>query len=196
MRDVSPAHDNIFREIFHYVSQFVRHPLKEIAHLPNWNWPRILIMQITLSVISGMGSALVMRDFSTWKLAQGIFVFPFVATIIGIIFASFFYYYFQVFEKRTVSFLKLVTMVFLANTVFYVFHIPSGYFAFSDILGMAFTSMLLTIGLTENFEMAKRRALRLIGVLFVLIFVIWAFEKMRDSRLVHSVDTGIIDQSL
>lgn len=194
MRDVSPAnHENIFQEILHYLKGFIKNPLKEIGSLPDWTWNRILLMQILLSMISGFLAAIVSLNFGTWKLANGLIVFPFVATIIGLILASFFYYYFQVFEKTTVSFQKLSTMIFLSNTLFYLFHVVSGHFAFADILGMAFTGMLITVGLTENFQMQKRRALRLVGVLFFLIFIIWVFEKLRDTRLVNSVDTGSIE---
>lgn len=193
MRDVTPESpsDNIFLEIFHYLKNFARNPMVEVGRLPDWNWPRVMFLQISLTIVSGIMSAIIMKSFSTWKLAQGIIVFPIVATTIGLILASFFYYYFQVFEKRTVSFVKLSTLVFLSNTFFYLFHIAAGYFAFSDILGMAFTGMLITVGLTENFQMEKRRSLRLVGVLFFLIFVIWVFEKMRDSRLVSSVSQSI-----
>jgi hypothetical protein len=193
MRDVTPdtPTDNIFLEIFHYLKNFAKNPMTEIGRLPEWNWTRVMFLQLILTVTSGVMSAFVVRNFSTWKLAQGIIIFPFVATTIGLILSSFFYYYFQVFEKRTVSFLKLVTLVFISNTFFYLFHIVAGYFAFGDILGMAFSGMLLIVGLTENFEMQKRRSIRLVGVLFALIFLVWAAEKLRDSRLVSSVSQSI-----
>src|SRR5688572_721871 len=101
MRDVTPETptDNIFLEIFYYLKNFARNPMMEIGRLPDWNWPRVMFLQISLTIISGIMSAVIMKSFSTWKLAQGIIVFPIVATTIGLILASFFYYYFQVFEK-------------------------------------------------------------------------------------------------
>lgn len=194
MRDVTPSGDmSVLQEIFLYLKDFFRNPLKEIRRLPSWNWPRILTMQMGFSILSGALSAIVTSEFSTWKLAQGIFVFPFVATVIGFILASFFYYYFQVFEKRTVPFIKLSTLVFLANTFFYLFHVASGFLAITDILGMAFTGMLLIVGLSDNFSLQKTKSIRLVGALFILIFVIWAFEKIQATRLVRSVNTGTME---
>jgi hypothetical protein len=197
MRDVSPGPQSLFYEIFYHLKNFARNPVQEIRHLPNWNWTRVLTMQLILSLMSGILSALASSNFSSWKLAQGVLVFPFISTVTGLILASFFYYYFQVFEKRTVSYIKLATLVFLANTVFYLFHALDGLLVFFDILGMTFTGFLLTVGLTDNFQMEKKRSLRLVGALLLLLIVaVWFIRQFRDDRLSRSVNSGSIDPSL
>src|SRR5690606_17311281 len=120
MRDVTPGSESIFRDIFLYLKVFLRHPIHEIRHILDWNCLRVLTMHVLLVIISGILSAFLTTRFSTWKLAQGIFFFPIIATLIGIALASFFYYYFQIFEKRTVAFNRLCTLVFISMTVFYL----------------------------------------------------------------------------
>lgn len=196
MRDVTPGSLPIFNEIFSHLKKFATHPMDEIRRLPDWNWSQVFTLQIILSLVSGILSALVSREFGTWKILQAVIVFPLVSTLTGLILASFFYYYFQVFEKRTVSFLKLATMVFLANTVFYLFHSIAGLLAIIDILGMLFTGVLLIVGLTDNFQMPRKHSIRLVGILLALIFSVWVFEKLHDSRISNSADTGAIDSTL
>ena len=196
MRDVTPENSSIPKEIFLYIKKFAVHPVQEIRHLPDWNWPRVFTLQVALSMVSGILSALVGTEFSTWKLLQAVIFFPFVSTLTGIILASFFYYYFQVFEKRTVSFIKLVIVVFLSNTVFYLFHSIAGLLVFFDILGMIFTGILLVVGLTENFQMPKKNSIRLVGALLFLIFSVWAVEKIQRSNLGTSINSSPLETTL
>ncbi len=196
MRDVTPESTSILKEIFSHLKKFAVHPVEEIRHLPDWNWSRVFTLQIVLSLISGTLSAIARTEFSTWKLAQAVIFFPFISTLTGLILASFFYYYFQVFEKRTVSFIKLSIVVFLSNTVFYLFHSIAGLLVFFDILGMLFTGILLVVGLTENFQMPKKNSIRLVGVLLILILSVWITEKIHNANLSTSVSSGALDTTL
>ena len=196
MRDVTPESSSILKEIFSHLKKFAVHPVEEIRHLPNWNWPRVFTLQIVLSLISGILSAVARTEFSTWKLLQAVIFFPFVSTLTGLILASFFYYYFQVFEKRTVSFIKLTIVVFLSNTVFYLFHSIAGLLVFFDILGMLFTGVLLVVGLNENFQMPKKNAIRLVGILLILIFSVWIAEKLHNPQLSSNANSSLRDTTL
>ena len=196
MRDVTPESSSILKEIFFHLKKFVIHPIQEIKHLPDWNWTRVLTLQIILSLVSGLLSALVRTEFSTWKLLQAVVVFAFISTLTGLVLASFFYYYFQVFEKRTVSFIKLAIVVFLSTTVFYLFHSVAGLLIFFDILGMLFTGILLVIGLTENFQMPKKNSIRLVCVLLVLIFSVWVTGQIHNSRFSTTGAANPIDSTL
>ena len=196
MRDVTPESSSIIKEIFLHLKKFAVHPIQEIRHIPDWDWPRVLTLQIILSLISGLLSTLIKTDFSTWKLAQAVIFFPFISTLTGLILTSFFYYYFQVFEKRTVSFIKLAIVVFLSTTVFYLFHSIAGLLIFFDILGMIFTALLLVVGLTENFQMPKKNSIRLVGVLLILIFFVWVTGQIHNSRLSTTVNSESIDSTL
>ncbi len=196
MRDVTPESSSTLKEIFFHLKKFAVHPIEEIKHLPDWNWTRVLTLQIILSLISGILSALVRSEFSTWKLLQAVVVFPFISTLTGLVLASFFYYYFQVFEKRTVSFIKLSIVVFLSTTVFYLFHSIAGLLIFFDILGMIFTGILLVVGLTENFQMPRKSSIRLVSVLLVLIFSVWATGQIHNARLSTTGNSEPIDLTL
>lgn len=158
-----------------YLQRFVRHPFEEIAHLPVWSLRQLLLVHAALALISGTISGFVPPSF--WRILQGLLFFPILVSVLGAILAAFFYYYFQLFERRTVPFQRLLTLVYFANWPFFLFHIPSNYFPPADLFGLAMSAALLIIGLTENFQLEKRRSLRLVGALFGLLFLLWLAEK-------------------
>lgn len=167
------------REAIDYLKRFVVHPSTEIARLPQWTLPRLLLVHALLALLSGVLAGLVPPSF--WRILQGLILFPVLVSVLGALLSAFFYYYFQLFERRTVSFLKLLTLVYFANWPFFLFHIPAAYFPPSDLLGLAMSAMLLMIGLSENFQLEKKRSVRLVGALFALLFLLWLAEKVSNS---------------
>lgn len=160
---------------------FAKRPFDEIARLPAWSGKRILFLQLIVATLSGILTPLWAPTF--WRIFQGLIFFPIFAVLMNLILTSFFYYYFQIFERRVASFTRLLTLVFFATLPFFLFHIASGLFAIADLFGLAMTAMLLVIGLTENFSVPKKRALRLIGVMFGLLFVLWLLERLSGTAL-------------
>ncbi len=97
--------------------------------------------------------------------------------------ALFFYYYFQIFERKTVSYKKLYTLVVLANIPFLIFHILSNYIAVINLVGTAMTGLILVVGLNHNFAMEKRRAVRLVSILYITLALIWAYNQYEVMNL-------------
>src|SRR5690606_1890108 len=107
------------------------------------------------SVVSGTIAGLISLKF--WNILFGVLAFPFISMTLTLVLSSFIYYYFQVFEKKSVDFVQLLSVVVFANFPFFVFQIASNYVPIISIVGLLFTGMLLIVGLTENFKMTKRR---------------------------------------
>lgn len=171
---------NFPREALLYVQKFLRRPLEEIARLPDWTLTQVLVVHGLLALVSGVLSGFF--PFGLWRVLQGLILFPILVSVMASLLSAFLYYYFQIFERRTVSYVKLFTLVAFSNLPFFLFHIPSALFPPSDLFGLAMASILLVIGLTENFGMEKRRSLRLVGLLFGLLFLLWLAEKVLSSR--------------
>lgn len=163
-----------------FLKSFARHPLDEIARLPDWSFKHVAIVQLIIAAISGALAGLLNPGF--WKILQGFLLFPFFALILNLLLSSFFYYYFQIFERRTVSFQKLFNLAFFASLPFFLFHIASYVFIIADLFGLAMTAVLLIIGLTENFQLHKRKSLRLIAIIFSMLFLLWLMERISSAR--------------
>ena len=166
---------------FKYLLEFFKNPIHKIASLPDWEWLHLVAVLIMTSIVSGILAGLVSR--SIYHAIFGIFILPVLSLITEFILASFFYYYFQVFEKRMVSFKRLWALVIFANIPFFLFQVVSSLLAPITLIGLAFTGLLLVVGLSENFQMDKRRAMRLIGILYFVIFLVWLWNKVELSSL-------------
>lgn len=191
MRDVT-SKPNSLSKVTDYLKEYLRHPLEKIAQLPDWSLKEIFLVQIAFSLASGFISGFFPPN--TWKILQGIFFFPIITTVLGSFLSAFLYYYFQIFEQKTISFQKLLQLSFLANIFFFIFHIPANYIAFSDLIGMAMTGILMVVGLTENFQLEKKRSLRLIGLLFLMVFLIWLTEQVARKNF-ERVPNSISEQA-
>lgn len=162
------------------LKNFARHPLDEVARLPDWSFKHVAVVQLIIAAVSGVLAGFMDPGF--WKILQGLILFPVFALILNLLLSSFFYYYFQIFERRTVSFQKLFALVFFASLPFFLFHVASYVFVIADLFGLAMTAVLLVIGLTENFQLHKKRSLRLIAVIFSLLFLLWVMERISSAR--------------
>ena|GEM_PF-862308 len=183
-RDVTPQQHPQFetaKEVFRYIINYLRHPVEKIKALPDWSWTVLLITLIVISMASGVLTGLVPPNF--FRIMGGIVISPIVGVVTTFIGALFIYYYFQVYEKRTCSLRKIFTLILFANIPFFVFQIASELVPPITLVGFAFTALLLAVGLTDNFQMEKRRSIRLVTILFAIVFILWLWNRIDISRL-------------
>ncbi len=183
-RDVTPQNQqpsDIVRTVFNYIFNYLRNPVERIKTLPDWSWSTLLITLIVVSIISGVLTGLVPPNF--FRLMGGIIISPIVGVTTTGLGALFIYYYFQVYEKRTCSFRKLFTLLLFANIPFFIFQVGSELIPPITLVGFAFTALLLAVGLTENFQMEKRRSIRLVTILLAIVFILWLWNRIDISRL-------------
>lgn len=183
-RDVTHSEDLSWQNIFRRVLKFAKHPVQEVAHIPDWPWQQVLLLALLMSMVSGAVSGLIPPNF--YHILAGIFLFPILSTLCTFILALFFYYFFQIFERKTISFKSLFTLCVFVNIPFFVFRLIANILPFITVLGFALTAILLVVGLVENFGIEKKRAIRLIAGIFVLLFAMWAVENLRLRKLESS----------
>lgn len=111
----------------------------------------------------------------------------------NLVMATFLYYYFQVFERRTCSLRKLYTMVMLAAIPFYIFQTISDLIWIITPVGFAFMAFITVVGLVENFGMQKKRAIRLVATILVLTMLVWTWNRIDVSRLERSLGSVILN---
>ncbi|HEY8269630.1 MAG TPA: Yip1 family protein [Pseudobdellovibrionaceae bacterium] len=183
MRDVSeptPPEQRV-KNILKYILQFLKHPLHEIAHLPDWSWKTLAWIQVICAMISGFAAGLTKPGF--FSILAGLIVTPFIAMLMVLVLTAFLYYYFQVFEKRTVPASKLFALAVLSSIPFFILQIGSSLLPPITLIGFGFSTMLIAVGLTENFQMEKYRAIRLSIVLFTIVLLVWVGNKISVYRL-------------
>lgn len=185
-RDVTPKDDqpseNV-REVLQYIFEYLKQPIERIKVLPNWSWPALIITLVCLSMVSGVITGLIPPNF--FRIMGGLIISPLVSAATTFVGALFIYYYFQVYEKQTHSFRKIFTLLIFANIPFFIFQIGSEIIPPITLVGFAFTALLMAVGLTENFHLEKRKSIRLVTILFAIVFVLWLWNRIDMSRLDH-----------
>lgn len=171
-----------------YLVRYLRHPIAEIRNLPDWSWRRILIVHVTITMILGLLTGLL--TFTKLSLLFGVIVMPILTFILISVSCFFFYYAFQIFAAKTVSFRALYLMILLANIPFFIFQIGAHYFVFLQVIGLAFSAFILTVGFVEVFGLSRKLVLRLILGLFAVILAIWIWGRIDGSRLDKSMKSN------
>lgn len=167
-------------DIFKYFKKYFTNPLFAIKNIPEWNWVIILVIQLCLSLVIGLCA-----DFfsqSNLIIFKGVFIFPlssFLTTFLG---AGFFYFLFLIFFNIEANFLKLYTIVFLSHVPFLILRIVKFWIAPIELIGFAATTALLTVGFVENFQLPKKKMIKIFGVLYAVYFTMWMFQQIYQSK--------------
>jgi len=168
------------KNILKYFKVYFKNPLFAIKNIPDWDWLTVLLIQLCLSLLIGVVSDLFSQD--NLIIFKGIFIFPlssFLTTFLG---AGFFYFLFLIFFNLETSFLKLYTIVFLSHVPFLILRIVKVWIAPIELIGFAATTALLTVGFVENFQLPKKKMIRIFGALYTVYFLMWIFQQIYQSK--------------
>lgn len=160
---------------------FLKHPRDEISKLPDWSWTELLLVHVLITATTGALSGLVSKSFLS--LISGIILSPILTLITLSISALFFYYFFQIFARVTLPFRKLMTLILLANLPFFIFQIVAVLVPPMILVGLAFTAVLLVIGLIANFSLDKKLVVQTMMGIYALLFVVWIWGRWDGLQL-------------
>lgn len=183
-RDVTPQSSSStsgLKDVCLYLLDFIRHPVEKIKTLPNWHWPLLLFTMGAVAGISGFITGLFPP--SIFRIIAGTLISPLITAFTTYLGTLFIYYYFQIFENQTHPFRKIFTLLFLSNIPFFVLQIGSEIVPPLTLVGFAFTAVLMAVGLTENFNLPKNRSVKLVGLMYVAVFIIWLVNRITLSNL-------------
>lgn len=160
---------------------YIKNPIQEIKVLPDWTWPKLIAVQAAFTAICGALAGL-LEEKIVFSVIAGLISMPFITLITVAVSSLFFYYCFQIFADKTVSFRKMFTIVFFANIPHFIFQIASGFLPPVILVGLAFSAFLLVVGFVEHFQVQKRLVIRIIAALYAIFFVIWIVGRINSSR--------------
>lgn len=159
--------------------RILRDPVRSVREPLDFSWPLIATLIAAGAMISGGVAGAVARNWL--DVAIGLIVFPITSLVCSVVFGFFIYYFFSLFQSTFLDFRRLMSLVVVALLPYFLFHSASGYLAPIDLLGFAFTCVLLIVGLVEQFGLSRRVCSRLIVSLYVLFFIVWSFSQIRTS---------------
>ncbi|HVK60659.1 MAG TPA: hypothetical protein VM432_03870 [Bdellovibrionales bacterium] len=157
---------------------FLKDPIGMMKSPVSISYPAILSLIAGTALISGSLVGLLNRNFVDFLI--GVLVFPITSVVMALVFSFFIYYFFSIFQSTLLDFRRLLSMVSLALVPFFLFHSASGYLPPIDLIGFAFTGMLLVVGLIEQFKLNRKLVIRLIAGVGVTFFIIWSIAQIRS----------------
>ena len=161
--------------LFKYLKDLVRNPVESIKRIPSIDFSSLLIFQFLLCA----GSVVFSNLLAPYAINIGTIIITIIASFIGLSLTSlFFYYFFLILFGRELSFRSLFTLVLFAHIPFALFHLLYYYFPVADLMGMGFSAILMIVGLTENYNVPKKAATRLMSSLYAVFFIFWVFKTI------------------
>lgn len=169
-------------ELKNFLIPFIRHPMDKIQNIPYWDWSRIILLQVLITTTIGAvkGFATQSKIFSS--VLGGFFSFPLLTLITMMISTLFVYYSFQIICSQTLSFRKLYLIVLLANIPFFLIQVIAVFLQPLILVGLAFSTVLIIMGITANFKIDKKIVIKIIGTLYLIYALIWTAGKLNSMR--------------
>ncbi len=170
-----------------YIVYYFRNPIHAIKNAPNPDWLEILILQSMLCITSGALTSIFYKDL--FRIIWNLFFFPLFGILFSLIlavsFKSLLLHIFQMdFATR-----KIYIICVLANIPFLLLHILSPKLATLDPLGLAISSFLFVVGMVENFQVSKKFMIRSLVILYLILFLGWAWQEFKEYQRFHSSRT-------
>lgn len=174
-----------------YLKDFVRNPVQEIKRLPDVDWKTLVLFQFLLCFVS-VGVSNLLAPFAISLVNV---IISLAASILAIgLSALFFYYFFLILYDQTFEFIKIFSLVLFANIPFALFHLASAFFPPADLLGYGISGMLMIVGLSENFDVPRKLATRLVVAIYAILSVYWVIHMITIREYTREAAPQNLDQ--
>lgn len=170
------THSYSLRELPKAVARFLPKPLDFMRQDFQLTWPALFVLIASCAAVSGAISGLISLRF--YDVLTGVFLFPITSIVSSLVFGFFIYYFFSLFRSTFLDFRRLMSVVAIAFLPFFLFHAVSAYLPPIDLLGFAFTVVLLIVGLVEQFGLDRPTCSRLVAGIGLVFFATWALSQI------------------
>lgn len=160
------------QELPKFFKTFLPNPIGFMRSGFQMTWPSLFTVLAVSAAVSGTVSGLISRRL--FDVLTGAVLFPLTSIVASLVFGFFIYYFFSLFRSTFLDFRRLMSVVATAFVPYFLFHSVSGYLAPVDLIGFAFTGVLLIVGLVEQFGLERRLCSRLVGGLGLVFFIVWS----------------------
>lgn len=171
--------DARIRDLPFLVVKFIQNPLETMRSPSRLSWPATFTLQIVAAMVSGSIVGLIAHSWLDFLV--GLFVFPLVTVMVAAIFTLFIYYFFILVTSTYLDIRRVHSIVVFSTVPYFLLHSLAGFLAPLDLIGFAFTSILLTVGLVEQFGLRRQTVATLIVALFFVFFIAWSAVQYYNS---------------
>lgn len=161
------------------LGSFLKDPLGSVRRPFDFSWPLIIALLASCALVSGGISGAISGQ--RLDFIVGLFVFPITSVVSSIVFGFFIYYFFSLYRSTFLDFRRLMSLVSVAVVPYFLFHSVAGYLMPIDLLGFAFTCVLMIVGLVEQFGLERKLCSKLMFSVAVLFCIAWTAAAIRGA---------------
>ncbi len=174
--------------------QFIKNPIEGMRHLPNWDWPFLLVCQAIAAAASGVAAGIVSGSVS--RLFAGLIFVPISNALVTAVLAGFFYYTFSFVFQQPSTFQRIYVNLVFAQIPSLVLFAISPLLPPLALLGPAATGILLLVGFVDNLGLDRRRITRLLLGMYAVFVVFWILNTISQRRSVEAFRDRATPESL
>lgn len=163
-----------FNEVRAFMPIFIKNPLEGIKRVPNWDWWTIILLEVIIGAVCGFLSGIVSRHFLA--VFGGLIVGPIMNLFITAVISGIMYYAGLFILKTELDFKKIFIVVVFAELPAQVLSILSPIARPITLICIIVTSLMLIVGMVENFMLDKKKMTQIIGALGGLLVVFWIYS--------------------
>jgi hypothetical protein len=163
-------------EILGFLPDFLKNPVEGIKRVPSWDWPTAILLEILLSIVTGVLAGIVSRSFI--GVLFGLIVVPITGVILSFILAGLFYYGCLFIMKTQVEFRKIFIIVVLAKIPSQLLGILSPLINFVTLFSIIVTALLLIVGISENFMLERKKVSQIVGTVAGIAMLVWLYSTV------------------
>jgi len=183
-----------FFEAGRILLQFVKNPIEGMRHLPNWDWPFMLVCQAIAAAVAGVAAGIVSGSIA--RLFTGLIFVPISNALVTAVLSGFFYYTFSFVFQQPTSFQRIYLNLVFAQLPSLVLFAISPILPPLALLGPAATGLLLLVGLVDNLGLDRRKITRLLLGMYAVFVIFWIFNTISQRRSVEAFRDRATPESL
>lgn len=177
-----------------YLIELAKNPIQAIKSTPRLEWISMVSFHGLIAAICGTLAGLIGLEII--KIISGLFLFPIAVVFFGFVTTSILYYSLIFFARSIVDFRALYTLVVFSSLPYLAFHTLTSRISPIDLIGFAFSSILLIVGLVDQFQLPRTRIIKMIGIVYLIFVLSWIIETIQSSRTKHNYQQLATPESL
>ncbi len=181
IRDVQPA-TTLGQDLASFLRYFV-HPVQTVSLLPRWTLTRILIFHFSSLFLLGAVAGIFPWPNSPLHFWLSVILLPTLGTLSWLILALILKLAIPLAVDQRPGFHAVLILALLTQLPLYVTRLFIPVSGLIMTVGFAMSAMILTVGLTENFKVPKKKSMMIVACLYSLAFILWFGSYMQTREL-------------
>jgi hypothetical protein len=180
------------RDLPKLTKTFALNPVEAMKMPMRLDWSASLTLQVATALFSGFLSGA--SSHTNHDFAWGLVLFPLTFVLVGFVFSGFIFSFFSIFHSTYLDFKRLHSVVVLSLIPYFLLHVFAGFLPPIDLIGFALTSMLLIVGLVEQFALERKGAMKAVGGLAAAFFITWMSAQIHLAEVPNRREPSSIEQ--